>query len=273
MNIAFWSNVRHQSGVTAGVALMSVLWVELFVEEIAITSNHICNHSLIKRLYGGVEQEEKAARKTYSYVLGEPEYFRMLYGGKMQTTLWLNENLRFIPMESRETELFSIEGLEEITKRMSAKEYLLIDTACGYGLSSQKILEEADVTVVMFPPCRECIDAFFQSKSFLCKDSFFIVGNYLKEESFLTTYLTRRYGIPEAQIGVIPYNPGFAQAMKEGDTISYITRNMNCSKRNGAYHWIYNAKKTVNRLRDYVMSRRHLCEEYGKVPEENSGGD
>ena len=273
MNIAFWSNVRHQSGVTAGVALISVLWVEMFVEEIAVTSNHICNHSLMQRLYGGIEQEEKIAKKTYSYVLGEPEYFRMLYSGKVQKTLWLSENLRFIPMESRESELFSIEGLDEINKRMSGKEHLMIDTACGYGLSSQKILEEAELTVVMFPPCRECIDSFFQSESSLCKDSFFILGNYLKEESWLTTYLTRRYGIPEERMGVIPYNPGFAQAMKAGDTISYITRNMNCSKRNGEYHWIYNAKKTVKRLREYMMSRRFLCEEYERVPEESSGGD
>ncbi len=273
MNIAFWSTVRHQSGVTAGVALISVLWVELFVEEIAVTSNHICSHSLVKRLYGGIEQEEKAARKTYTYVLGEPEYFRMLYSGKVQTTLWLNENLRFIPMESQEAELFRIEGLEEINKRMSGKEHLLIDTACGYGLSSQKILEEADVTVVMFPPCREYIDTFFQSGTSLCKDSFFILGNYLKEESHLTTYLTRRYSIPGERIGVIPYNSGFAQAMKAGDTISYITRHMNCSKRNGEYHWIYNAKKTVKKLREYAMSRRVLCEGYEKVPEESSGGD
>ena len=59
MNIAFWSNVRHQSGVTSCVALLSVLWSELFSEEVAVTSNHICNYGLMSRLYGETVYEEK----------------------------------------------------------------------------------------------------------------------------------------------------------------------------------------------------------------------
>ena len=99
MNIAFWSNVRHQSGVTSSVALMSVLWAQLYVEEVAVTSNHIGSSGLVKRLCEKNVQEKKVAKRAYEYVFGEPEYFRMLYSGKLKTTLWLNDSLRFIPME------------------------------------------------------------------------------------------------------------------------------------------------------------------------------
>lgn len=256
MNIAFWSNVKHQSGVTSGVALMSVLWVELFVEEIAVTSNHICNYGLVKRLHGGTEYEERTAKKEYNYILGEPEYFRMLYGEKGRAPLCLKESLSYVPMEGDGVELFGINGLKGVKGRKKKEEYLFIDTACGYGLCSQKILEEAEVTVIVFPASQECIDDFFHSAFPFSENSFFILGNVRKGAPCGASYLTKRYDIPEERIGMIPYNSGFEQAMREGTTIAYIAGNMYCSKRDSAYHWIYSAKKTVKRLREYAMKRR-----------------
>lgn len=252
MNIAFWSNVRHQSGVTSSVALMSVLWAELFMEEVAVTANHICNRSLVKRLYGGSEHEERAARKSFNYIFGEPEYFRLLYSGKIRTTLWLNDSLRFIPMEGEAAELFSTEGLKGMNK--TEQKYLMIDTACGCGLNSQKILEDAEVTVILFPPERECVDTFFQSETGFRENSFFIIGKY-RGASCRPSYLNKQYGIPLERIGVIPYDFGFEQAMREGSTIAYITRNLNCSRRDKEYRFIRNAMKTVENLRKYAMSR------------------
>ena len=266
MNIAFWINVRHRSGVTSGVALMSVLWAELFVEEVTVTSNHICNYGLVKRLHGGVEYEERTAQRKYNYILGEPEYFRVLYGEKERAPLFLKESLSYVPMEGDGVELFAANGLKGVNKK--GEEYLFIDTACGYGLCSQKILEEAELTVVLFPDSKESIDAFFRSASTVLENSFFILGNVPKEACCSPSYLTRQYGIPEERIGIIPYNSGFEQAMKDGTTIAYITGNMYCSKRDSAYHWIYSAKKTVNRLRKYAIGkRRYLCEDYEKVSE------
>lgn len=266
MNIAFWSNVRHRSGVTASVAVLSILWVEVFVEEIAVTSNHICNFDLAKRFYGGIEYEQRAAKRAYRYVLGEPEYFRMLYSGKVQSTLWLNDNLSFIPMDGGKADLFGNEGLCGVNEKVTDKEYLLIDTACGYGLGSQKILEEAELTVVVFPPERDCVDLFFQSETELREKSFYIFGNYRTDISYRPSYLTKKYHIPKERIGIIPYNAGFEQAMREGSTIAYVSRNMNCSKKNNAYRFIQETTKTVKNLREYAIGRRKMiCGEYGEV--------
>lgn len=266
MNIAFWSNVRHQSGVTSSVALMSVLWTQLYVEEVAVTSNHIGSSGLVKRLCEKNVQEKKVAKRAYEYVFGEPEYFRMLYSEKLKTTLWLNDSLRFIPMVGNAGELFKIEGLSMLNKEVRKEEYLMIDTACGCGLCSQKILEDAEVTVVLFPPEKEWVDAFFQSDTDLKENSFFIFGNYRSGSSCRPSYLTRRYDIPKERIGVIPYNFGFEQAMQDGSTISYIAGNMNCSTRNTSYRFIRDAKETVNSLRKYALNRRKQnCGDYGKV--------
>lgn len=268
MNIAFWSNVRHQSGVTSCVALLSVLWSELFSEEVAVTSNHICNYGLMSRLYGETVYEEKVAQRAYRYILGEPEYFRMLYGETVKTPLLLNDSLSYIPMEGDGLELFGINGLRGLNERKRQEDHLFIDTACGYGLCSQKILEEAELAVVLFPDSKECIDEFFQSASGLSGNCFFVLGNVPKAAFYRPSYLTKRYDIPEERVGMIPHNAGFEQAMREGTTIAYITNHMHCSKRNNAYHWMFSAKTTVKRLREYAISKRRcLCGDYEKVQE------
>ena len=266
MNIAFWSNVRHQSGVTSCVALVGVLWTELFVEEVVVTSNHICTKGLVKRLCGGCEYEERVAKKAYHYMLGEPEYFRMLYSGNMRQTLWLNDGLRFIPMEGETGKLFDAEGLYGVNKRVAYKDFVLIDTACGYPLSSQKVLEDAEIKVIMFPPDRDYIDAFFQSNVGAWKDCFFIVGNYRSEVSCRPVNISKRYHIPLEHIGMIPYNFGFEQAMIDGSTIAYLAQNMHCSRRSKEYWFFQCAKETVKNLRKYVIKRREAgCGECGKV--------
>ena len=266
MKIAFWSNAKHKSGVTASVALISVLWVELFMEEIAVTANHICNYSLFKRLDGGIEYEERAARKAYSYVFGEPEYFRMLYSGKIPSVLCLNDSLLFIPMEGMEAELFDTEKLKLPDSGVAERKFVMIDTACGCCLGSQRILEEAELTVVLFPPEKEYVDTFFQSGIRFTEHSFFILGNYRTTASYSPSYLMKEYHVPKERIGVIPYNFGFEQAMREGSVIAYITRNMNCSRRSSVYPFIRDAKKTVECLRNYAMNRRSvLCGDCGKV--------
>ena len=256
MNIAFWSNVRHQSGVTSCVALVGVLWTELFAEEVVVTSNHICTKGLVKRLCGGCEYEERVAKKAYHYMLGEPEYFRMLYSGRMKQTLWLNDSLRFVPMEGETGKLFDAEGLYGVNMRVTNKDYVLIDTACGYPLCSQKILEDAEIKVILFPPDRDYIEDFFRSEAEVWKDCFFIVGNYRSEVSCRPINISKRYHIPQNHIGMIPYNFSFEQAMKDGSTIAYLSRNMRCSRRSKEYWFFQCAKETVRNLRKYVIKRR-----------------
>ncbi len=257
MDIAFWSNVRHQSGVTSDVAAISVLWAELFADEIIITSNHICNGSVIERLRGGTEREEKFARKDYCYHFGEPEYFRMLCERERKFTVRINDGMRYIPMMgNEEAQMFSGSGLPGVKRQLGKEEYLMIDTACGCGSSSLRILQETELTVIALPPEKEIIDAFFRSDTVFRQNSFFILGNYRAAASCCPSYLCHRYKIPKERVGVIPYDSEFEQAMREGRTAAYISGNLNCSKRSKSYHFMNYAKKTAISLRKYAEERR-----------------
>lgn len=259
MDLAFWSNVRHQSGVTAGVAVISVLWTELYTGEIAVTSNHISSKGVLERLRGGTERREKMARKEYCYNFGEPEYFRRLFETGEKYEVKLNDGMRYIPMQgNEEVQMFCGGGLQGVKKRLNEENFLIVDTACGYGSSSLRILQESDLVVVILPPEKEMIDAFFQSDTLFRRNSFFILGNYRTALSCWPSYLTKKYKIPKERIGVIPYDFGFEQAMREGTTVAYITANMNCSRRNEAYHFMNYATKTAISLREYAVGRRKI---------------
>ena len=256
MKIAFWSNIRHQSGVTAGVALMSVLWTELFEEEIAVTSNHICNNSLVRRLCGSGEQRDTRSGKVFSYELGEPEYFRLLYTGIYRLPHRINEGLRFVPMLGNEVEPFRGAGLCEVDKQITGDKHVFIDTACGCGYGSRKILEEAEVRVVLLPSKRQYVDHFFQSGTELLERSFFILGNYSFSQSCPPSYLIRRYKIPKERIGVILHDNRYEQAMQEGTTISYIAGNLRGEKRARVDRFTRYAIATAEKLRAYTEQRR-----------------
>lgn len=267
MDIAFWSSVRHQSGVTSDVAAISVLWAELFKDKIIVTSNHICNGGLLERLRGGTEQRERFAKREYCYHFGEPEYFRMLYEKGKERTVQLNSGMRYIPMTgNEEAQMFSGSGLKEVKKQLGVGEYLMIDAACGYGNSSQKILQEAEFTVIALPSEKKAVDEFFSSDTFLRRKSFFILGNYRSAGSCCPSYLCYKYKIPKERVGVIPYDAAFELAMWEGSAAVYVGGNINCSRRNRAYHFINYTKKTAINLRNYVMERRNqVCGDCAEV--------
>lgn len=262
MNIAFWSNVRHQSGVTACVAAMGILWAEVYAEEVVLTANHVCNKSLMERLHGGSEWEERKQKKGYCYSIGEPEYFRLLYSAGRERKVWLNNNLCYIPMEGEEIELFCGGSIREFERQLGESKCLMIDTACGCGSSSRRVLDEAELTVVLLPSEKETVDAFFQSGTPLQENSFFILGNYRASSPCCPSYIARKYKIPKERIGIILHSEEFEQAMLDGSTIAFLSANMKCSRKSKSYRFIQHALKTSKNLREYAMKRREeVCVE------------
>lgn len=258
MEIAFWSNVRHLSGVTAGVVAISVLWTALYTEDIAITANHVSNSGVMECMRGGTERWEKLARREYCYTYGEPEYFRILYNKGEKPEIKLNSGMSYIPMHGGQgAQMFSGGGLSSVRRQAGKNKCLIVDTACGCGSNSMEILREAEVSVVTLPPEKHLVDAFFQSDTFLTDKSFFILGNYKKEASYSPAILARKFRIAKERIGVIPYDPEFEQAMRAGDTVAYLAGNMNCGKRDKAYHFMSNTKNTAVALRKYALERRY----------------
>lgn len=257
MDIAFWSSFRQKSGVTACVAAMGVLWSALFDEEIAFTSNHISSAGLYERLHGNGLQRERLAGKEYCVPYGEPEYFRRLGRDCMPSEVLQNCGMRYIPMkENAGTELFCSDGLAGVKKHMEEEKHLMIDTACGYSGSSQKIMQEATLTVIALPAERELLDVFFQADVALLQGVYFIIGNYRKNSTGTPEYLNQTYKVSKERIGIIPHNDAFEQAMWEGTTISYLTGNLNCSRQSASYPFIREVRKTAKALRKYAIKRR-----------------
>ncbi len=261
MVIAFWSSFRHQSGVTACVAVMGAVWSLLYAEEVVLSSNHISSSGLFERLRGGTERWEKLEKKEYCFLYGEPEYYRLLYGSRMKAEVILNYGIKYVPMgENDDTEMFGTGGAQFVKKYREETGCLMMDTACGCSRCSQKIVREADLTVIALPSERELIDDFFRTEDVLRKEGFFILCKYKETSTCTPEYLTQRYKIPKEHIGVIPYNFECEQAMREGTTLAFVAGNIHCSKQSSSYRFIFEAKKTARRLRKYVMRRRErLC--------------
>lgn len=272
MNLAFWSSFRHRSGVTTSVAVISVLWKELYKDEIAVTSNHISSQGVLPCLKGGKEYRKRLTEKPYCYHYGEPEYFRWLYETGDRYEVKLCGGMEYVSMPGDEEEqMFCGCGLRGVEQRVKEMDYLMIDTASGCGSNSLSIIQESHLVIVVLPPQKDAIDDFFRSDSNLRQKGFFILGKYKTAASCWPSYLTKKYKIPKERIGVIPYDSGLGQAMWNGDTAAYILSNINCSPKSEAYSFMRYLTKTTQNLRKYAMERRSLtCADYAEVSKEKS---
>ena len=75
--------------------------------------------------------------------------------------------------------------------------------------------------------------------------AFYVIGNY-DPQSEITKYdIVNRFGLPGHQIGTIPYNRRFADALTEGKVIPFLLRNYDCGKENANYDFMSAVKETV----------------------------
>jgi len=259
MDIAFWSSFRHKSGVTACVVAMSVLWSALYDEEIALTANYVSNDGLYECLHGKTEHWEMLAKRKYCFQYGEPEFFRQMSGSGAESEMRLDYGMRYIPMKgSAKSELFCGSGLAGVKKKVGEEHVLMIDTACGCSSSSQEIIQEAKLTVILLPSIKEMVDEFFQTETEYRHNSFFILNNYKETSSCTPEDLNKVYKISKERIGVIPYDSAFEQAMREGTTVSYLMEKLGCTRLSESYPFIRDLKKTARSLWRFAIKRRKM---------------
>ena len=131
----------------------------------------------------------------------------------------------------------------------------MIDTACGCSSSSQEIMREAKLTVITLPSERVLVDEFFRTETALLQNGYFILGNYKESSTCTPEYLNKTYKISKERIGVLPYDIAFEQAMWEGDTVAYLTGNLNCSRQSPCYPFIRELRKTAKGLYRYAEKK------------------
>lgn len=237
LKIAFWSNLRGQCGVTTNLACMAAMSAISGIGKCILLENHYNLNSLgnillppervailkekgqyynkygieylLKRLYTG-ESGEALIHKASVPLL----YSSILY---LPQSYIVNREVFNYEFELVRSELFRC--LEEVS------ELVYIDTEANRNISSNAILQEADLIVVNLYQDQFVWREFFDNYPSIRDKCIFLIGKYQPDWKYNLIRIRREFQIPRNRIGAIPYNMELQSAMNEGRTLQFLNRN------------------------------------------------
>ncbi len=237
MKIAFWSNIRRESGVSTNMACVAAVMAIAGMGRSILLENHYNVNNLAGMLLSPEKTDMLRESSQYYSKYGIEYILKRLYSGEPGERLirrasipLLYSSIHYIPQSyivnkevfNYEFELVyhdlfrCLEGLSDI---------VFIDTEPVGNASTLHILQEADLVVVNVNQDLGMWEDFFENYESLQDRSVFLIGRYQKEYRWDALKLRRQFHIPRNRIGVIPYNMELQDAMHEGHMLQFLNRN------------------------------------------------
>lgn len=258
MKVAFWSNAYEKSGAFFNFAAVSIASVMGFPYKVTVFENYLDKDNLGKAFF--------VNRKPFTNRSGIPNFYegngiegllRRIYRGDNYPGLLKNylqevipKHLYYIPQNGViNSELFDYElyyNQNELFKMIENNSDLcFINVYHQNHLSSNAILEEADLIVVNLYQNQEYLNDFFSKYSSFIHKAMFIVGNYSPKSVMSCKRIAKLYEIPLEDISPIPYNEDFHMACNYGGAKEFIISNYFCGKENPNYLFIHGVRRAA----------------------------
>lgn len=264
MKVAFWSNEYDKSCAYLNIAAVSIASVMSNPYKITVLENYLGSDNLGKSFFIDYDGVQPRYVGTGFYEGGGIEgLLRRIYRGDNNPGLlrgFLKEvipkHLYYIPQggiinsELFDFELYdNINGLLHLINKKS--DHIYINTTQKNHLSSNAILQEADIIVINLFQDSEYLENLFKNNYALISKSLFILGNYSPKSIMSCKRISKLYDIPLEDISPIPYNEYFHVACNNGRAKEFLNNHYYCSKENPNYIFIHCVRKAVK-----MVSRR-----------------
>lgn len=265
MIVAFWSNCRGRA-VTSDLACISVLsTMSRPFGRTILFENHRNYINLGNTFFNPIIDnvvletanytvESNLSRVMRSYELGEfPSYDRFF----SFTKDFLGKQLFYLSGEGSESsDILEYRINKDCVKLLDCLEHysevVMIDTAGSSLESTRKILNRADIVVVNLSQNDAMLSQYFRNYSLIQKKAFYLLGNYDRESVLTKSQIADKYNIPRDNIGVIPHNAGFLDAISKGRLIPFLIKNYKCHRDDEYYYFMKSAKEATELLNRYI---------------------
>ena len=269
MKVAFWSNGRGRSCGTSNLACMSVLSALSCPEERTIVFE---NHKNIVNLGSTLfyQKSSDAIREHTKYQTGSGlgKVLRLIEQGEeiseenlyCFTEDYLGKRLFYLPSEPVKSSDYLEYYLERDAIRTmhlleKYSDTVMVDTSSAPLASSRKILRQADLVVVNLSQNLQVLSHFFRNYSSIQEKAFYLIGDYDNHSELTRGEIMRRFHIPGSQIGTIPHDSGFSDAISEGQLIPFLLRHYSCCYGDARYPFMAAAKEAVDLFHGQLMMR------------------
>ena len=122
----------------------------------------------------------------------------------------------FYPEETRNVLNQVIRLLDE------SMDFSFIDCGSERNDWTKEQMKQADLIVVNFSQTSQGLDHFFSEHADVSEKVVYLIGSYQKDAVYNKKNIHRIYRIAPEKLGVVPYNPEFEMACREGKLDRYI---------------------------------------------------
>lgn len=250
--VVFWSPWHGQAKVTANMSAVACL-LNHDLDERVIMSHSQFNMADLEGMFNFRMEDER--RKT---IYGNAGLSALILRVKQS---WLTEEVVeecLMPVAST-TGLYLLPGTEEhadVLKESDTEdlvyallgrdiknhyEWVFVDASAGSNPLSMKLLKAADVAVINLSQNVATWDKFMADYPELAtmKNALFLVGGYDDDSRYNRRNLVRMYeNLSNNNVGVVPYNTGYMDAISEGAVARFIFANEGAKKGEENYEFI-----------------------------------
>lgn len=259
--VAFWSPYAGKAKVTSSLCAIAGMFGAEY-PEYSIAISHIGSDCM--ELGGKLDCRYRDSVKKELYGKSGIASLKMNFRQAMLTTDKVRRSAIPLIMKS----LFFYPNVDEkqydeLTYHISTEvipdefDAVFLDLKSGLNTYSRKLIEMADVVIVVLPQEPNLWDSFLshEAESLSKKKYYILLGGCLENSKFGRNYYSRRKGekLHGELIGEIPINTGFFDAMAEGRTLDFFYKNQRVRKKEENYEFIFQTKKAVRFLRKYIF--------------------
>ncbi|WP_343208973.1 hypothetical protein [Anaerolentibacter hominis] len=256
MNAAFWSNARGRGRTTSNLAALCIMHVLLTKHKSIVMENHCGRHSLESALVGYRYRSAIREQDYYHSQIGLDYLIKTFHTGHIPdktieevSQSMLSGKLCYLPAARTNEDIFDynlnlvMDSLFPYLEKQG--EDIFFDLAEENSMTTKFILERADRIVVNLPQDPEAVEAFLKEHPEETGKIFYLIGDYDRESRYSKAYLSRKFSIPKDQIGIIPHNIHFSDALLSGTVLRFITSGYRCSRDDPNHYFIYEVKRTL----------------------------
>lgn len=253
MNIAFWSNVAGKGATSGNMLAVGTMTSVLYSIRTVLVQTDRASKP-IDEVFEGRRNDNAVAEEFQFYSrkgmdeLIERARLDLLTTELVKTNMVnvRHTNLNYIPSAREECANDSSDAIrmyEQLLKQLNSMgDINFWDLANGEAASSMRIMEKSDVVVINV--CQEPYG--LKLPEAIASKAVYLVGRYDGGSRRGIGQLCREYNVSKGDIGVVPYNIHFHDALYEGRIVPFIMKNIFSKKQDANFEFINSLFRSTN---------------------------
>lgn len=214
MKIAFWSNMHGHAGMTSNLLAMTILQSLIYnYKTLIVQENNLLPY--FDKIHNQTSGQLEGAISIYREQLALLNRSMILYDDYLETESF-----------------YSRDCMDCIGSEIIEFDFLFYDLNLRTSEKILPILQTMDYIIVNLSQNMNQIEDYYLNYKFDDRKTFYLIGNYDEHSKYSQHFFMKRYKwMTKQNLGFIPYNTEFKDAISDGNIVDYFLKNRFCNRK------------------------------------------